>query len=141
MREGPQDATAPSGFRDLSPPPGLSPTHVLRNGWQAAGVGGYEAGKLVGGAMGGSTDQSGAGLTWVPNLTGSPVLLTGQLFPGAGGGMLCALETVTPLPWERGVAVCPQGWGPQGWGAAPPSTQGGRPGTGGYSPARLRPES
>lgn len=93
------------------------------------------------GAMGGGTDQSGVGLTWVPNLTGSPVLLTGQLFPGAGGGMLCALETVTPLPWERGVAVCPQGWGPQGWGAAPPSTQGGRPGTGGYSPARLRPES
>lgn len=65
--------------------------------------------------MGGGTDQSGVGLTWVPNLTGSPVL-TGLLFPGAGGGMLCALETVTPLPWERGVAVWSSGLGSSGLG-------------------------
>lgn len=61
--------------------------------------------------MSGGTDQSGVGLAWGPSPTGSPVLLTGLLFPGAGGGMLCALEIVTPLPWERGVTAWSSGLG------------------------------
>lgn len=87
--------------------------------------------------MGGGTDQSGVGLTGVPKLTGSPVLLTGPLFPGAGGGMLCALETVTPRPWERGCGCVVLRAGVQ----LPHPPKGGPPEAEGYSPARLTPES
>lgn len=51
------------------------------------------------------TDQLGVGFTWEPNLPGSPALLTGLIFPGAGGRLPGTLEIVTPLPWGRGVAV------------------------------------
>lgn len=114
--EGPQDLTAPSGFRDLSPLPELPPggcplTFSGMDGRRPeSGATKQESWWRGEGGPGAPISQRLA-LPGVPNTSGSPVLLTGPLFPGAGGGMLCALETVTPLPWERGVAVWPSGLG------------------------------
>lgn len=129
----PLDLASPvrvSGPVPIPRDPSWVPTHVLRDGWQAAGVRGHEAGQLVGVLAGGSISQE-AGLTWTPDLPGFPSPAHRlAISRGRGQDTLPAGDGhSTALGKRHDSVVIRAGAQP----SHPPKVQ--RPGNGSYSPA------